>query len=96
MKKTAKTKKSAVKLLDFTASWCGPCQAMKPILRKFEAAHPEMKVVCIDIDRSRRKADTYDIRCVPTFVVERDGEVVARAEGMRPLVALERLVAGRR
>ena len=84
--------KNALKLLDFTATWCGPCQAMKPVLAKFEAAHPEVEVVAIDIDHHEALCRQYEIECVPTFVVEQGGQAVARSSGSCALRDLEALL----
>lgn len=93
MKKATKQPRGALKLLDFTASWCGPCQSMKPVLKKFEAAHPEIPVEAVDIDRNERRCRTYDVNCVPTFVLLRGRTVVGRLEGACPLSELNRLLA---
>jgi thiol-disulfide isomerase/thioredoxin len=67
-------------LLDFTASWCGPCQSMKPAVEELHRKGYPIKP--IDIDRYPELAERYGITGVPTFVVvERDGKELARQSG---------------
>jgi thioredoxin 1 len=79
-------------LLDFTATWCGPCKALAPIV---EAVANEfdgrIKVAKVDIDESPNTASRFGIRGVPTVVVFKQGHEVARQVGLVPkprLVAL--------
>jgi thioredoxin 1 len=81
-----------VKVLKFSAEWCGPCVAMKPVVARFKAAHPEVVVEEVDIDKSERKAERYGVQCVPTFVFEQAGKVIGRQEGFCSLKTLERLL----
>ena len=59
-----------IKLLKFSAKWCAPCHAMKPIVKKFVEAHPEVEVVEVDIDTKdgEKKSTKYGVSAVPTFV----------------------------
>ena len=66
-------------LLDFTATWCGPCKAVMPILndvaREYEG---EVKIVKIDIDAEPDLAKRFEIRGVPTFIMMNKGEIKER------------------
>jgi thioredoxin 1 len=70
-------------LVDFSASWCGPCKAMAPALEAF-AAHrdDDLEVVKIDIDEAPAVATRYGIRSVPTLMLFQDGKPVAVQPGM--------------
>ena len=70
-------------LLDFTASWCGPCKSMRPELDKLvRKGYP---VRAVDIDRSPEVAERYQVKAVPTFIiVDPDGKVLARTSGAMP------------
>ena len=70
-------------LLDFFATWCGPCQQLSPVIDKLATDHPELKVAKIDIDQSRELAKKHKIFSVPTLVVYKNGEITARASGVR-------------
>jgi thioredoxin 1 len=71
-------------LVDFTAEWCGPCQAMEPILDELAAEQSgRLKVTSVDVDEHPDVARRYEVMSFPTFLVLRDGEVVHRLVGAR-------------
>ena len=75
----------------FSATWCGPCKAFKPVMN--EIASEGYSVQFIDIDQSGELADEYRITSVPTVVIEEDGIVVDRFIGSIPKhQVLERLM----
>lgn len=69
-------------LADFNAGWCGPCQAMKPMLEALAAEDPGYKIVSIDIDEEDELADEYDVTSIPCLVVFKGGEEVKRNVGL--------------
>ena len=74
----------------FTAGWCGPCQRFKPIMQ--EVANEGHSVQFIDIDLERDVAQQYNVRSVPTVVIEENGVEVDRVGGMQTKrVMLERM-----
>ena len=66
----------------FTATWCGPCKAFKPIMN--EIASEGNSVEFIDVDEQQNKATKYGVRSVPTVVIEQDGQEISRFVGALP------------
>ncbi|MBR3177786.1 thioredoxin [Candidatus Saccharibacteria bacterium] len=70
-------------LVDFNAEWCGPCQALKPILEEAEAELPEgTKIVPIDIDEHPEIAQEYGVASIPCLVLFEDGKEIDRQIGL--------------
>jgi thioredoxin 1 len=80
-------------LVDFSASWCGPCRAMAPALESF-ANHRrnDLAVVKLDIDEAPNVAARYSIRSVPTLMLFKDGKAVAQQPGMMSETQLAQFV----
>lgn len=70
-------------LLDFFAAWCGPCSQLAPVIDRLAEEHPELKVAKIDIDQNRELAKKHKVFSIPTLVVYKNGEITARATGVR-------------
>lgn len=72
-------------LVDFYATWCGPCQMMAPILEQVGAAlHDKLMVVKIDTDKYPDLASQYGIEALPTLVLFKNGQPARRFEGLLP------------
>jgi len=71
-------------LIDFWASWCGPCKSLSPIIDEISAEHPEIKVCKVNIDEEQELASRFDIMSVPTLLVIKDGKVVNQSVGLKP------------
>ena len=71
-------------LLDFWASWCGPCRMVGPILDEIAAERSDIKVAKVNVDEQPELASRYKIMSIPTLMVIREGKVVNQALGARP------------
>lgn len=70
-------------LVDFYATWCGPCKAMAPAVAQVgQAVQGKARVLKIDIDRNQAIAQQLQIQAVPTFAIFKKGKVVWRHSGM--------------
>ena len=71
-------------LLDFFASWCGPCRMVGPILDEIAKEREDIKVCKVDIDEQPELASRYRIMSVPTLMVLKEGRIVEQSIGARP------------
>ena len=80
-------------LLDFYAAWCGPCEAMNPILQEVgEELEEKVEIVKIDVDTHPNLAKEYDISGLPTLIIVQEGEIVWRYSGMLSAYHLENII----
>ena len=65
------------KILYFSADWCNPCKAMKPIIEKFEQDNTDVSIIKIDADDNHSIVSEYEVRSIPTFILidENDKEI---------------------
>ena len=74
--------KEYLNLLYFTATWCGPCQKIKPMIQKIaEGMENKIKVFMIDIDENEELAEKFKIRSVPTFILLRENKKLGECSG---------------
>lgn len=80
-------------LVDFWASWCGPCMMMAPVLEQLAEARPELKIVKVNVDAAQEPALQYGIDSIPAFLLFENGQVVKKTVGAMPMDALIRELA---
>ena len=83
---------SGTVLVDFWATWCGPCRMLAPILEELSGQHPELKIVKVDVDENRELALRYDIESIPTLLVFRDGQLAHKSIGFVSREEIEKLI----
>ena len=72
-------------LVDFTATWCGPCQVLKPILAELAADYGDrLTIVEVDIDENPNLRDKYDAQSIPRLVLFQNGKAIDAVTGMPP------------
>ena len=70
-------------LVDFSATWCGPCRRLEPILGELAGELPDVDFLKLDVDRGQEIAMRYGVQAVPTMLVLRAGRVIYRFVGLR-------------
>ena len=71
-------------LLDFWASWCGPCRMVSPIVDEIAAERSDIKVGKINVDEQPELAAQFGVMSIPTLVVMKNGRIVNQTVGARP------------
>ncbi len=72
-------------LVDFYATWCGPCKVMAPVLEKVASKMGNSaKVIKVDVDKNQQAASVYEVRGVPTFIIFKNGKQLWRQSGVIP------------
>ena len=81
-------------LIDFFATWCGPCKMMHPILEELHAkVGDKARIITIDIDKNQQLAAIYNVRSVPTLMIFKDGKLEWRESGVQQVEKLEQILA---
>ena len=80
-------------LVDFWATWCGPCRMLAPVVEEVSAAHADDVVVGkVDVDKCPELAQQFGVMSIPTLILFKDGQVVDTLVGYHPKAALEDLI----
>ena len=79
-------------LVDFWATWCGPCQTMGPVVDELAQELTNVKVGKVNVDEQMTLAREYKVMSIPTFLVFKDGKVAERTLGVQEKSELEQLI----
>ena len=71
-------------LVDFWATWCGPCRMVSPIVDQIAEERTDIKVVKVNVDEEQELAMQFQIMSIPTLMVVKDGQIAAKAAGAKP------------
>ena len=90
----AETKEGLV-LVDFWATWCGPCRMQAPILEKLseELSEDELKILKMDVDENPETARAFGIMSIPPLLFKKDGQVVKQVAGVHTAAQIKAIVA---
>lgn len=68
-------------IIDFWATWCGPCQMLAPVLEELEKERPDLVIAKVNVDEEMELAMQYKVVSIPTILLVKDGKVAAKAVG---------------
>ena len=80
-------------LLDFWATWCGPCRMMSPIMDDIAETNPSIKVGKVNVDEEDELAAKYGIMSIPSILAFKDGQLVKQSVGVQPKEAVLQMLA---
>ena len=81
-------------LVDFWASWCGPCKMIGPIIDQIADERTDIKVGKINVDEEQELAEQFGIMSVPTLLVIKDGKTVNKSVGLKPKNQILQMLEG--
>ena len=79
-------------LVDFFATWCGPCKQLAPILDKIAEERSDVRIVKVDVDENQALASQFGVMSIPTLIYFKGGKAVSQAVGARSKAALEAML----
>lgn len=79
-------------LVDFSATWCGPCKTMVPILDELKKMMSNTTIIKVDVDKNPEAASAYHIRSVPTLIIFKNGIEKWRQSGVVPASHLKQIL----
>lgn len=81
--------KEGTVLVDFYATWCGPCKMLSPVIEELSKENPTISVIKIDVDEHEELAREYAVMSIPTVLLFKDGQIVKKQVGFVPKEVLQ-------
>lgn len=81
-----------VVVIDFWATWCGPCKMMAPVVEEVAKDYPDVKVCKVNVDEEPELSNVFKIVSIPTIVVIKNGEIIDSVVGYRPKEDIEKII----
>ncbi|MBQ2945361.1 MAG: thioredoxin [Clostridia bacterium] len=75
-------------LVDFWASWCGPCRMLGPIIDEIANERPDITVAKVNVDEEEELAAQFEVMSIPTVIIFKNGEIAQKSIGAKPKLAL--------
>lgn len=85
-------KTEKVVVIDFWATWCGPCKMMAPVVEEVAKDYPDVKVCKVNVDEEPELSNAFKIVSIPTIVVIKNGEIIDSVVGYRPKEDIEKII----
>ncbi len=79
-------------LLDFWASWCGPCRMLSPVVEEIAESNTSIKVGKVNVDEEGGLAQQFKVMSIPTLLFFKDGQLVNQSVGVQPKAAIEKMI----
>ena len=79
-------------LVDFYASWCGPCRMLRPILDQIADSRTDFKIVSVNVDDEENLASEYGISSIPCLISFKDGKEINKSVGLKPKEDIEEMM----
>ncbi|KAM9916462.1 hypothetical protein OXX59_009953 [Metschnikowia pulcherrima] len=86
-------KHNGLVVVDFFATWCGPCKMIAPMVDKFATQYTGAKFIKVDVDELQEVAQEYEISSMPTFLLFKEGKVIQKVIGANPAALKQALAA---
>lgn len=85
-------KTEKVVVIDFWATWCGPCKMMAPVVEEVAKDYSDVKVCKVNVDEEPELSNAFKIVSIPTIVVIKNGEIIDSVVGYRPKEDIEKII----